>query len=61
MDLLAKKLSVKERKALLAQLIELNVQLGYDIKHLIGIQLSTLNFEKIKELIKEKEKKLEKI
>ena len=61
MDLLAKKLSVKERKALLAQLIELNVQLGYDIKHLIGIQLSTFNFEKIKELIKEKEKKLEKI
>lgn len=47
------KLTPTQKRNLLADLITLESQCGYNITHLIGHPLSHFNFEKVKQAIKQ--------
>jgi len=56
---MAEKYSLKERKRILSEYIELLVKNGYDIKWLMGKPLTYYNFDGVKKVIKDLQKELD--
>ena len=56
---MAEKYTLKERKRILSEYIELLVKNGYDIKWLMGKPLTYYNFDGVKKVIKDLQKELD--